>query len=117
MDLHIDGMEVLQWAKKKKKKKQHKRKRAAFKAQWVKLPRRWVEALCQSKSVNTYRLAHAILFEAFRQEQGGGEIVLSTITTGLDRATKMRAVQELVRFKLIKIKQDGHGAARVVSLL
>jgi len=114
MDLRIDGMEMPQWTKEGKKRR--KQRRAAFKAQWVKLPRRWVEALCQSKSASTYRLAHAILFEAFRQEQGGGEIVLSTIVTGMDRATKMRAVQELVRLKLIKVKQNGNGAVRIVFL-
>jgi hypothetical protein len=93
-----------------------RKKRKPFTAQWVKLPRYWVEALRRSKSVSTYQLALAILFEAFKREHLIGEIVLSSTLTKMPRNTKMRAVRELVELGLIKIKQDGNQAARVTLL-
>jgi hypothetical protein len=61
----------------------------AFKAEWVKLSWRWAKALQRSSSVSTYRLALAILFEAFKQEQRNEEIVLSAAMTGMPRSTKI----------------------------
>jgi hypothetical protein len=58
-----------------------------------------------------------ILFEAFKREQVGGEIVLSATMTGMPRTTRRRATAELVKLKLIEIKQCGNGAVRVISLL
>jgi hypothetical protein len=83
----------------------------------VKLPWRWAKALRQSKRVSTYQLAHAILFEAFKREQVGGEIVLSAAMTGMPRNTRKRAIRELIKLKLIKVEQNGNGAFRIISLL
>jgi hypothetical protein len=94
-----------------------KKKRKPFKARWVKFPLRWVEALRQSKSVATHRLAHTILLEAFKREQVGGEIILSSAVTGMARNTKMKAVKELVELGLIEIEQDGKQASKVIYLL
>ena len=77
---------------------------------------RWVETLCQSKHASTYRLAHVILVEAFKQEQTGREIVLSTETTKMHRSTRTKAVNELVKLGLIKVRRDGHQAVRVINL-
>jgi DNA-binding transcriptional ArsR family regulator len=93
-----------------------RKKRKPFKAQWVKLPRYWVEAVQQSKSASTYQLAMAILFEAFKREHLIGEIVLSSTMTKMPRCTKMRAARELVELGLIKIRQDGNQAVRVTLL-
>jgi hypothetical protein len=95
--------------------KRRKRKRR-FKPHWVKLPARWVEVLRQSKSVGTYRLALTILIEAFTREQIGGEIVLSVEATGMSSSTRARAVGELVKLGLIKVRQDGNQAVRVIDM-
>jgi Fic family protein len=94
-----------------------KKKRKPFKAEWVKLPMRWAKALRRSKRVSTYQLAVAILFEAFKRNHVGGEIVLSSTMTGMSRETKRRAANELVELGLIKLKQDGKAALRVSSIL
>src|SRR5262249_27762909 len=89
-------------------------KRKPFKAQWVKFPLRWVESLQGSKSVSTYELALAILFESFKRNSG--QIILSSTVTRMPRSTKMRAVRELVELGLIKMKQSGNQAVRVSIL-
>jgi hypothetical protein len=95
-----------------------KRKRKLrFKVRWVKLHLRWVEALQRSKSASTYRLAHTILFEAFKREQVGGEIVLSMDVTKMPSTTRVRATKELVRFGLIRVSQNGRQAIRVTKIL
>jgi hypothetical protein len=110
MDLHIDGMEMPRATKRKRKKE---RRKSGFTTQWVKVSERWIKALQQSDSVSTYRLALIILSEAFKREQVGGEIVLSTAVTGMNRATRGRAIKELVVLRLIKVERRGNTAARV----
>ena len=88
-----------------------------FKTRWVKLPLRWAEALRRSKSVNTYQLAHTILFEAFKRDQVGGEIVLSMEVTKLPASSRGRATKELVKLGLIKVRRHGRQAVRVVNIL
>jgi Fic family protein len=90
-----------------------KKRRKPFKAQWVKLPRQWVEALRRSKSMGTYQLALAILFEAFKREHCGGEIVLSSAVTKMPRSTRRRATKELVKLGLIKTHKNGSQSPRV----
>lgn len=66
--------------------------RKRFKADWVKLPRSWYEALRQADSAGkTYELAHAILFEAFKRSRSDGEIILSAEMTGMSRTTRRKA--------------------------
>ena len=93
------------------------KKRAPFKADWVKLPLRWVEALRQSRSASTYQLALAILFEAYKRKHVGGEIVLSNAMVQMPSNTKMRAARELKKFGLIRIKRNGKQQAYRVSIL
>ena len=104
-------MEILRATMKKKKKKAQRK--PGFKTQWVKVSERWVKALQLSDSVSTYRLALIILSEAFKREQIGGEIVLSTAVTGMSRATRGRAIRKLVELRLIKVEQRGNMAVRV----
>src|SRR5262245_13221787 len=112
MDLRINDMEITQQTGKKKRK----RRQVAFKTRWVKLPWRWANALRESNSVSTYRLAHIILFEAFKRKQIGGEIILSTVVTGMSRSTRRRAAKELAKLKLIEIQQYGKATVRVTNL-
>jgi hypothetical protein len=93
-----------------------KKRKGRFKPRWVKLPVRWVDVLRQSKSVSTYQLALTILAEAFKREQIGGEVVLSTEVTGMPRSTRVRAVDELVRLGLIRVKRDGKRAVRIINI-
>jgi hypothetical protein len=108
-DLQITDMEIRRPAVKKKKRK-------SFETRWVRLDRRWVKALQRSRSANTYRLALVILFEAFKREQVGGEIVLSTAMTGMSASSRGRAVRELVKLGLIKTDQYSRRAVRVTHI-
>lgn len=93
------------------------KKREPFKAGWVKLPLHWAETLRRSKSVSTYHLAHAILFEAFRQRafKRDGEVVLSRVV-GMSRSSKKRAVKELVELGLIRSIRNGRQALRAIPI-
>ena len=92
-------------------------KRKPFRVKWVKLPQQWIEVLQQSESASTYRLAHIILFEAFKRKHLGGEIVLSAEVTRMPSATRVRAIGELVKLGLIKIRRNGKQAIRVIEIL
>jgi hypothetical protein len=48
---------------------------------------------------------------------GGGEVVLSTETTGLSRQVRARAVKELRELGLIVTEQKGNKAVRVISII
>jgi hypothetical protein len=56
------------------------------------------------------------LIEAFKREQVGGEIVLSVQVTGMHRNARARAVAELVQMRLIRVRQEGRGAVRVLYI-
>jgi hypothetical protein len=91
-----------------------RRKQRRFEYQWVKLPRHWVTALANTKSAATYRLAHIILVEAFRQKHCGGKIVLSAAKVrDMHRSTKLAAAWELSELGLIKLKVDAKRATVV----
>ncbi len=91
--------------------------RKPFKAEWVKFPLRWVEALQRSKSVSTYQLALAIIVEAFKREHVGGEIVLASTVTGMPKNTRIRAAKEMVELGMIKLYRQKDGQAHRVSIL
>jgi|SRR5262245_24062636 len=112
--LQITDKEVQERLRSAGAKKTKSRQR--FKPQWVKLPTRWVEALRRSKSASTYQLALTVLLEAFKQEQLGGEIVLSMKTTGMPSSTRARAVRELVELGLVTVKRDEKQAVRIINL-
>src|ERR1700738_4820642 len=105
--LQITEEEALTLLKSKKKGGKGKPPDKSFEPRWVKLPMLWIKALRQAKSVSTVSLAHAILSLALMQEWNGREIVLSAQSTGVPKSTRARAVDELVRLKLIKIKRSG----------
>jgi hypothetical protein len=64
-----------------------------------------------------YQLAVTILFEAFKREQIGGEIVLSMEVTGMPGSTRKRAIAELVNLRLIKVRKHGKHAIRVTEVV
>ena len=82
------------------------KKSGPFKVEWVKLSTRWAETLGGSNG-STYELAIAILFEAFKRKHVGGDVMLSSVVTGMPRNTKMRAARKLVELGLIRIEQKG----------
>jgi hypothetical protein len=86
------------------------RKKRGFAASWVKLPRRWIAALEQTKSANTIKLAHQILLAAYEDKNGDGVVVLSAKTThGMASPSRHRAAQELVRLGLITVIRGSRG--------
>jgi hypothetical protein len=92
-----------------------KRRRKPFEAQFVQVPKRWVEALSQTKSVGTYRLALVILAKEFERQHTGREIVLSAQVTRMAATTRQRAAQELISLGLIQLETpNGKRAPRVL---
>jgi hypothetical protein len=86
------------------------RKKRGFEARWVKLPARWIEALEQTQSANTIKLAQRILLAAYENKNGYGIVVLSAKTThGMPHTSRNRAMLELVQLGLITIIGGGHG--------
>jgi hypothetical protein len=124
-DLAIEGELMEAWMKKygqqgrrtKRTPKQHKRK-SGFKVEWVRLPIRWWKRLREAGVGSaTYDLAIIILIESFRLDQMAvKEIVLSKIVTGQLRRMRQRAVGNLVRLGLIKVKRVKGKAVRVSQL-
>jgi hypothetical protein len=65
----------------------------------------------------TYALAIAILAENFKRDQMAvKEIILSQQVTGLSRRKRQRAINVLVRLKLLRIKKAVGKAVRVSEL-
>lgn len=98
-----------------KQQPKRKRKRKPFEVDWVKYPAWWIEAL-RNASAGAHQLALVVLAEAFRREYIGGNIVLSVEVVKMSRATKMRAVRELVELGLIAVKQNGRQATVVSGI-
>ena len=92
-----------------------KAKRKEFKLVFVRIPRRWAEAL-QGASGGAYDLALAVLAEEFQRERIGGEIALSTQTTGMPPTTRHRAAKELEQLGLIKLSREGKHTLRVILI-
>jgi hypothetical protein len=91
-------------------------RKPAFKVRWIKLPVRWVERLRGASSA-TYNLALTILIENFKLEQMAvKEIVLSTDVTGLSKHARRRAVNNLTKLGLIRIRRRGKKTIRVIDL-
>jgi len=93
-----------------------KSRRSTLKPEFVKVPIPWAEALLGSTNVSAYRLALAILTEAFRRKIIGGEIVLSSEMTGMSGTIRRRAATELERLGLIRIERQGKKAFRVILI-
>jgi hypothetical protein len=92
--------------------------KSGFKVQWVKFPLRWIRILREVAATgSTYDLALTILVESFKLEQMAvKEVILSAEVTGLPRMSRMRAINNLVRLNLIKIRRGKGKAVRVLDL-
>src|SRR5215813_12398316 len=119
-DFIIQGKEMRALMKRMgaQRSKAKTRKKSRFEVQWVKLPFRWIRILHEATVTgSTYDLALTILVESFRLEQMAvKEIVLSEKVTGLSKDARKKAVDNLVRLKLIKIKRGAGKAVRVIDL-
>ena len=119
-DFIIQGKELRALMEKMRaqRSKAKRQKKSGFEVEWVKLPFRWIRILHQAAvSASTHDLAHTILVESFRLEQMAvKEIVLSEQVTGLSRRIRQRAISNLVRLRLIKVKRGKGKAVRVVDL-
>ena len=98
--------------------KAKRRKKSGFEVEWVKLPFRWIRKLREAGvRRRTYDLAHTILVENYKLEQMAiKEIVLSEEVTQLPKDARKRAVDNLVRLKLINVKRGRGKAVRVIDL-
>jgi hypothetical protein len=125
-DLAIEGELMEAWMKKygQRQKRSTKRmlkqckQKSGFKVEWVRLPIRWWKQL-RGAGVGsaTYDLAIVILIESFRLDQMAvKEIVLSRITTGQLRRVRQRAIGNLVRLGLIRVRRAKGKAVRVSQL-
>jgi|SRR6516162_6953674 len=95
-----------------------RRRRSKFKIRFVLFPLSWAARL-QKAGVGsaTYALAIAILTESFKRDQMAvKEIVLSKQVTGLSSGARRKAINTLVRLKLIRIKRAVGKAVRVTEL-
>jgi len=124
-DLAIDGemLEALMrdYERQKRTMRTSKRRRPrklGFKVGWVKFPLRWWKRLKEAGVGSaSYDLAIAILVESFKLEQMAvKEIVLSKQVTGLSSGARRKAINTLVRLKLIRIKRAVGKAVRVTEL-
>ena len=87
--------------------------RKVFEPEWVKLPLPWIKVLRQCKSMATLHLAHIILVEATKRQYVGGEVVLSSQMTQMQRDTRRRAMKELMKLGLIELhRSSGNQAFR-----
>jgi hypothetical protein len=97
--------------------KRRKRK-SGFEVEWVKFPLRWFRRLREAGVGSaTYHLAIVVLIENFKLEQMAiKEIVLSKEVTELSRRDRQRAINNLIRLKLIRVKRVIGKATRVIDL-
>src|SRR6516162_4558609 len=113
-DLTVSSKTMAAWLEDKVKSSRRKRapkkrgRKSKFRPEFIQVPMKWVNRLRTANvNVSTYRLAFAILAEKFRLDQSAEarEIVLSREVTGLDRKARGRAIGNLVKLKLIRIRR------------
>ena len=83
-----------------------KARQAKWQRKFVHVPWVWLDRLKVSNRGSTYRLAMFLIYEYWRN--GGRPIRLSNgmlTSAGITRRSKDRALQELERFKLIKVER------------
>src|SRR5215469_16977822 len=107
-DFIIQGKEMRALMKKMgaQRSKTKKRKKSGFKVQWVKFPLRWIRILREVAATgSTYDLALTILVESFKLEQMAvKEVIMSEEVTGMSPTVRRKAINNLVRLNLIKVK-------------
>jgi hypothetical protein len=88
-------------------------------SRFTQLPEFWRAELEKLKSAATWHLAHRTLRAAYIQKHTHypEPIVLSKKMTGLARTSRCRATNNMVRLGLMRVRQEGNGAAIVTELL
>jgi hypothetical protein len=79
------------------------------------VPWSWVERLQLAKRVSTYKLAHLLLYEGWKN--GGKHLVLSNVLAaeaGLCRQAKWRGLAELEELGLVRLERRKGRAPRIV---
>jgi hypothetical protein len=92
-----------------------KLKQRPFKAQWIQVPRWWLEVL-QDASASAHQLALIILAEAFKRQYVRGGVMLSSEVTKMPHSTRRRAAKELIRLGLIVVEWNGKRAGTVSTI-
>ena len=94
-------------------KPRHKSKK--WQRHYVQVPWSWVERLQLAKRVCTYKLAHLLLYEGWKN--GGKPLVLSNVLAaevGLCRQAKWRGLAELEELGLVRLERRKGRAPRIV---
>jgi hypothetical protein len=89
-----------------------------WKRRFIKVPWVWMDKLRATNRVQTYQLAHLVLYEHWRM--GGQDIVLSNVALGregVSRWSKWRALGELEKLGLIQIERCHRKAPRIRVLI
>jgi hypothetical protein len=97
--------------------KKHNRK-SGFEIEWVRVPARWLDRLLAADvGAPTLKLALIILRENFKLDQMAvKEVVLSREVTGMKPDVRRRAIDSLVKLKLVRVRRRPRTAARVIDL-
>jgi len=95
-----------------------RKRKPGFRVEWVKFPIRWIERLQTARvGAATFKLALLILVESFKLDQMSvKEIVLSKEVTGLSKKARWRAVNNLVKLKLIRARRRKGQSIRVEDI-
>jgi hypothetical protein len=86
-------------------------------AQFIKVPNSWVEALRDARWISTYRVALYLLHRQWKD--GGGPIPLSNVAltwVGVSRWEKWRALAELEQAGLVKVERRPRRAPLITVL-
>jgi hypothetical protein len=95
-----------------------KSRRQKFQTSFVIFPMRWVDALeGGDANGNAYRLALRLLAEAHARTYRGGDVVLSSEVTRLQRNNKYRAAEKLQALGLIHIERRRAKQSPVIHVL
>jgi hypothetical protein len=106
--------EIAETLGKAKAKTEAQRRRQQF----VKVPLTWLERLRVAKHASTFKVAHYLLFEHWKR--GGRPVRLSNIAmteAGVSRWQKWRALTELERLKLIRVKRRSRKSPMITVLV
>jgi hypothetical protein len=92
-----------------------RRKSKKWRRHYVQVPWLWVERLQLTRRVSTYKLAHLLLYEVWKND--GEPLVLSNILAaevGLSPQTKWLGLAELEKFGLVRIEHHKGRAPRLI---
>ena len=92
-------------------------RRKTWRRHYVQIPWTWVERLQSAKRVSTYKLAHLLLYENWRN--GGRPLVLSNVLAaeaGLCRQAKWRGLRELEGLGLVRLERRKGRAPQIIII-